>query len=50
MKPQKIPSPHDHFFRESMSRIEIARSLLFAFVKAVIFRNIEFLSFESAVA
>ena len=46
MKPSKIQSAHDHFFRESMSRIEIAKSLLFAFVKTTILKNIDFSSFE----
>jgi hypothetical protein len=46
MKPSKIQSAHDHFFRESMSRIEIANGLLFAFVKTIILKNIDFSSFE----
>jgi predicted transposase/invertase (TIGR01784 family) len=46
MKPSKIQSVHDHFFRESMSRIEIAKSLLLAFVKTIILKNIDFSSFE----
>ena len=46
MKPSKIQSAHDHFFRESMSRIEIAKSLLFAFVKTIILKSIDFSSFE----
>jgi hypothetical protein len=46
MKPSKIQSAHDHFFRESMSRIEIAKALLFVFVKTIILKNIDFSSFE----
>jgi hypothetical protein len=46
MEPPKIKHAHDHFFRESMSRIEIAKSLLFAFIKTIILKGIDFSTFE----
>jgi predicted transposase/invertase (TIGR01784 family) len=46
MEPLQIQNAHDHFFRESMVRIELAKRLLFAFVKVLILKNIDFSTFE----
>jgi predicted transposase/invertase (TIGR01784 family) len=46
MNPQKRKQIHDHFFRELMSRIAIAKGILVTFINPLILKTIVFSTFE----
>jgi hypothetical protein len=46
MNPRNRKQIHDHFFRESMSRIAIAEGILKTFINPLILKTISFPTFE----
>jgi hypothetical protein len=49
MDPKNRKQIHDHFFRESMARISIAKGILFTFISSNLLKSTDFSTFEIVV-